>query len=56
MNREQIVLEFMKSIAPVMAEKGMELMNRLADAGHDPAKCTSGGLDLLHAHAKSARD
>lgn len=56
MERSKIVLEFMKSLAPVFAEQGSALIKQLADAGHDPSKCTSGGMDLLHAYSKSARE
>lgn len=56
MDRNQIVFEFMKTLAPVFAEQGSALIKQLADAGHDPSKCTSGGMDLLHAYAKSARE
>ena len=56
MDREQIVLEFMKAMAPVFAEQGSALIKQLADAGHDPSKCTSDGMDLLHAYSKSARE
>lgn len=56
MKRTEIVLEFMKVIAPVFAQQGSALIKQLADAGHDPSKCTSGGIDLLHAYAKSARE
>lgn len=56
MEKSEITLEFMKVIAPVFAQQGSALIKQLADAGHDPSKCTSGGMDLLHAYAKSARE
>lgn len=56
MERKELVLEFMKSVAPVFAEQGSALIKRLSDAGHDPNNCSSGGMDLLHAHSKSARE
>ena len=52
MDRNQIVLEFMKALAPVFAEQGSAIIKQLADAGHDPSKCTADGMDLLHAYAK----
>lgn len=56
MDRSQIVLEFMKALAPVFAEQGSALIKHIADMGSDPSQCTSGGRDLLHAYAKSARE
>lgn len=56
MERKELVLEFMKSIAPVFAEQGSALIKRLSDAGHDPSKCSSDGMDLLHAYSKSAKE
>jgi hypothetical protein len=40
----------------VFAEQGSALIKHLADMGSDPSQCTSGGMDLLHAYAKSARE
>ena len=55
MDRNQIVLEFMKTLAPVFAEQGSALIKQLAEAGHDPSQCRAGDTDLLHAYAKSAK-
>ena len=56
MERETIVLEFMKSIAPVLVQEGSNLQRKLIDLGSNPEKCTCGGLDILHAYSKSAKD
>lgn len=56
MKRTEIVLEFMKVVAPVFAQQGTTTIERIVSAGSNPDKCTVDGMDILHAYAKSARE
>lgn len=53
--KEQIALEFMKVIAPVMVQEGLKLQNRLVEAGRNPENCTTNGKDIPHAYAETAK-
>lgn len=46
----------MKAIAPVIVSKGIELQERIAAAGGNPENCTVGGMSILDAQAKSAKE
>ena len=56
MKRKELVLEFMKAIAPVIVEKGIEVQKRLVELGSNPSQCTVGGKGLLRAEAQGARE
>lgn len=56
MERNEIVLEFMKSIAPVMVQQAGAIMERIAAAGGDPSRCKVGDKDILHSYGQSARE
>lgn len=54
--KEQIALEFMKVIAPVMVQEGLKLQNHLVELGSNPANCSVGGKDIPHAYAEIAKE
>lgn len=56
MTRETEVFEMMKAIAPVFTQRGLELMERIVNAGGNPENCTVGGLSIMDAQAQSARE
>ena len=56
MNKEDKIFEMMKAIAPVIVSKGIELQERIAAAGGNPENCTVGGMSILDAQAKSAKE
>lgn len=56
MEKSEVTLEFMKVIAPVFVQEGLNIQNRLVAAGSNPANCTVGGKDIPHAYAESAKE
>ena len=55
MEKNEMVFEFMKSIAPAIVQEGLKLQNQICATGANPEKCTVGGMDIPHAFAESAR-
>lgn len=55
MERRRILIEqLVISIAPIFAEKGMELQQRLIKADVDPSECTINGTGILDAYTDYA--
>lgn len=55
MNREQMVFEMMKAIAPTIVHEGLDMQHRLHAAGQNPEDCVIEGKDIPHAYGESAR-
>lgn len=50
------VFEMMKAIAPIIVKDGLTLMEKIVNAGGNPEECRVGGMTILEAQAKSARE
>ena len=56
MTREDKIFEMAKAIAPIFTQKGVELQQRLIDAGANPENCTIQGKTILHAYGESIKE
>ena len=55
MTQKEMLFEMMKSVAPVVVQQGVNLMERLANNGNNPTECTIGGKSIIESYAESAR-
>lgn len=55
MTEKEMLFEMMKTIAPVLVKKGIELQESLVDSGANPEKCKIDGKTIPEAYAESAR-
>ncbi|MBR4591283.1 MAG: hypothetical protein IKO36_11615 [Bacteroidaceae bacterium] len=55
MTKNEMLFEMMKVVAPVIVQEGINLQNRVANTGKDPANCTINGKSIPDAYAETAR-
>lgn len=55
MTREEKIFEMAKAIAPIVAEIGIDVQNKIVKNGGDPSRCTVCGKDIPHAYGESLR-
>lgn len=53
MKKNELVLEFMKVIAPIFAKEGLNTMQKIIDAGANPDDCTIQGKSIIENYTRN---